>query len=349
MVEFAGWSMPVMYRGIIEEHTHTRNHCSVFDVSHMGRLKLVGEDAGRLLDRLCTRNLDGMEPGVCRYTHMCREDGGILDDMIVSRFDDSWGVVCNASNREKIVSWITRHTNGQAVDLQDQTFDTAMVALQGPKAVAQAQSLIPIDLAEVGRYRFKAGTYLMTRYAIYRSGYTGEDGYEIVLPAGIAGMLAGQLLGKADDPDAVILPAGLGARDTLRLEAGMPLYGHELHEEIDSLTAGQGWCVDLDKDFIGAEEMRKRKASGFRQALVGLELEGRRTARQHYTVCAGDTAIGEVTSGCLSPTLGKSIAMAFVETGHAEAGTELAVDFNGKPTPARVVTLPFYKRPKNKT
>jgi aminomethyltransferase len=187
---------------------------------------------------------------------------------------------------------------------------------------------------------------MMTRYSIYRSGYTGEDGYEIVVTANLASMLAGQLLSSAGDPDAVIKPAGLGARDTLRLEAGMPLYGHELNEDVDPLTAGQGWCVDLEKDFIGVEPMRALRESGFARKLVGLELAGRRTARQHYAVRNGDATIGEITSGCLSPTLGKSIAMAFVDVGQAEPGTALAVDFNGKLTPATVVKLPFYKRPK---
>lgn len=346
MVDFAGWSMPVMYRGIIEEHTHTREQCSMFDVSHMGRLKLRGPDARPLLQWLCTRNLDGMEPGVCRYTHMCKEDGGILDDMIVSRFDDDWGVVCNASNREKITAWVRKQAEARQVELTDETFETAMIAIQGPKAVERAQALIPIDLSEVGRYRFKAGTYMMTQYAIYRSGYTGEDGYEVVVPAELANLLAGQLLAAASDPEAVIKPAGLGARDTLRLEAGMPLYGHELHEHVDPLTAGQNWCVDLEKDFVGAEPMRALKASGLKRALVGLELEGRRTARQHCAVRNGDTTVGEITSGCLSPTLGKSIAMAFVEAEYAKPGTGVAVDVSGKPTPAVVVKLPFYKRPK---
>ncbi len=344
MVEFAGWNMPVMYRSIIDEHVHTRTKCSVFDVSHMGRLRIRGEDAFDLLQRLCTRNLDGMEPGVCRYSHMCKEDGGILDDLIVSRSEDEWGIVCNASNREKIVGWIRSQIGQQRVDLVDETLETAMVALQGQMALELAKAMIPIDLSGVKRYRFTAGVYMFTRYTIFRSGYTGEDGYEVVVPVGVVKLLAGQLFGEG--PDATIRPAGLGARDTLRLEAGMPLYGHELGEDIDSVSAGQAWCVDLEKDFVGAEAMRRVQTAGRARTLVGLELEGRRTARQHFGVLHGGRSVGEVTSGCLSPTLGKSIAMALIAPEHAEEGTMLAVDFGGRPNPARVVKLPFYKRAK---
>jgi aminomethyltransferase len=346
MVDFAGWTMPLMYRGIVDEHTYTRTRCSAFDVSHMGRLKLTGDDALTLLQRVCTRDLANMEPGVCRYSHMCKEDGGILDDMIVSCYENHWGIVCNAVNREKILGWLARHGQGRRVSIEDQTTATAMVALQGPDAIAQAQALVPVDLSGVKRYRFTAGVYMMTSYAIHRSGYTGEDGYEIVVPAGVSKVLAVKLIGHVHDPHPHIRPAGLGARDTLRLEAGMPLYGCELHEDVDSITAGQQWCVDLEKDFIGAEAMRDLVRTGSAQKLVGLELDGRRTARQGFRVTeAGGRQVGRITSGCLSPTLGKSIAMAFVDADQSEEGNELAVDFNGKAQLARVVKLPFYKRP----
>jgi aminomethyltransferase len=345
MVEFAGWSMPLRYRGIVAEHRHTRAQCSVFDVSHMGRLKVSGDDSFALLQRVCTRNLEGMEPGVCRYSHVCKDDGGILDDLIVSRFDDHWGIVCNASNREKILGWLHRHAEGKAVQIEDETFATAMVALQGPAAVEQTTRLLPVDLSGVQRYRFTSGVYMMTRYAIYRSGYTGEDGYEIVVPAGIVKMLAPKLFGwGSTDENDVIKPAGLGARDTLRLEAGMPLYGHELHEDVDPLTAGQGWCVDLNKDFIGVEPMRRRAEAGVKRMLVGLELEGRRTARLHHPIQADGHRVGEVTSGCLSPTLGRSIAMGYVDSEYSSEGTGLEVDFGGRPHPATVAKLPFYRR-----
>ena len=221
-----------------------------------------------------------------------------------------------------------------------------MLALQGPRTIELAEELTDLDLSSLKRYHFMVHEFMGANVFIYRSGYTGEDGLEVVAPAGLAKTLAPQLLGTRERPHPVIKPAGLGARDTLRLEAGMPLYGQELSEEIDSLTAGQGWCVDLSKDFLGAEPMRKLKEQGLPRRLVGLELDGRRIARQHHKVYAGDREIGEVTSGTLSPTLGKSIAMAYVSSEHHAEGTNLEVALGGKRVAATVVKLPFYKRPK---
>ncbi len=344
MVPFAGWEMPVQFVGIVDEHNHTRNACSVFDVSHMGRLRITGSDAGRVLDRVCTRNLANADPGRSYYSHICREDGGILDDVIVSRFEDRWGVVCNASNREKIVAWLRRHSAGTDLKLVDETTTTAMLACQGPRTIELAREIAGADLSSLKRYHFRVRELGAVSIVTYRSGYTGEDGVEVVVPIMMAVALAPRLLGTPDQPHPVIKPAGLGARDTLRIEAGMPLYGHELSEEVDSLTAGQGWAVDLGKEFIGAEAMRKLNERGLPKKLVGLELDGRRIARQHYPVRFGDREVGEVTSGTLSPTLGKSIAMAFVRSDQAVEGTVLDIDIGGKRVPARVVRLPFYKR-----
>jgi aminomethyltransferase len=344
MVDFAGWDMPIQYAGITEEHLHTRNACSAFDVSHMGRLRLTGADCQALLDRLCTRNLAAAEVGRCYYAHVCREDGGILDDVIVSRFEDAWGVVCNASNRAKIVAWITQHAAGQDVKLRDETTSTAMVAVQGPRTPEVAAGLVNVDLGDIKRYRFKVFSLLVASITVYRSGYTGEDGYELVVPAGMVRMLLPKLVGTKDKPHDIVRWAGLGARDTLRMEASMPLYGHELTEDWDSLTAGQEWCVDLNKDFIGAEAMRRIKAAGIPRRLVGLELEGRRIARQYYPVYAGGHKVGEVTSGTLSPTLGKSIAMALVPAEQSAEGTAVEVDLGKTRAAARVVKMPFYKK-----
>lgn len=347
MVDFAGWEMPVMYRGIIEEHNYTRSEISLFDVSHMGRLHFVGEDAKACLQRICTRNLTETQVGQCCYTHICREDGGILDDVIVSRDENRWIMVCNASNREKIVDWIRQQTAGRKFEMTDETFSTAMIAIQGAKALDECDRLLPFDVKSIKRYRFISGCYMTFNYAIFRSGYTGEDGFEIVVPAKAVPLLVPKLFGDGlETGNALIKPAGLGARDTLRLEAGMPLYGHELSEDWDSLTAGQSWCVDLSKDFIGAEAMRKLQADGLERTVVGLELEGKRTARQGYEIYAGSRPVGKVTSGCLSPTLGKSIAMAMIAVEFAGEGSALEVDFNGKRTPCNVVKLPFYKRSK---
>ncbi len=348
MVEFAGWSMPVTFAGIIEEHVHTRTACSLFDVSHMGRITVTGDGGERFLNLVCTRNLAAAEVGRSYYSHVCREDGGILDDVIVSRFESHWGVVCNGANREKIFSWLTRQSRDFEVTLSDDTLSTAMVALQGPKTIEVVRQVTGMDLSALKRYHFTVREFLGMSFTIYRSGYTGEDGLEVVIPAGVSKMLAPQLLGTPDNPNPIIRPAGLGARDTLRIEAAMPLYGHELTEEVDSLTAGQGWCVDLTKDFIGAEALRKlfKKEEGLPRRLVGLELDGRRIARQHYRVFAAAREVGEITSGTLSPTLGKSIAMAFVVSDFAQEGTTLEVDLGSKRTAARVVGLPFYKRKK---
>jgi len=346
MVDFAGWSMPVSFAGITEEHNHTRTACSVFDVSHMGRLIIQGADAERFLDRLCTRKLEGAEVGRCYYSHVCREDGGILDDVIVSRFEDHWGIVCNGANREKIVNWIEKQRSGFGVTLRDETTATAMVAIQGPKTMELAKEIAGRDFSALKRYHFTTFSLLGMEVQVYRSGYTGEDGLEVVVPAGVISMLLPRLLGSKDAPHPVVKPAGLGARDTLRIEAAMPLYGHELSEDWDSLTAGQGWCVDLSKDFIGAEAMRQLKERGLPRKLVGLELDGRRIARQDYPVHHGGREIGAVTSGTLSPTLGRSIAMALVNSDCTEEGTDVEIDMKGKRVAARVVKLPFYKRPK---
>jgi aminomethyltransferase len=345
MVEFAGWEMPVMYDSIIAEHNHCRNYVAAFDVSHMGRLEFHGADAERFLQKLCTRNLAGMVVGQCRYGHVCREDGGMLDDVIVSRFDGYWGMVCNASNREKLLGWFDQHRAGYDVTVKDVTMQTAMLAVQGPEAVPLLSKILPVDLAGTKRYHFKTGEVQGAQFIVYRSGYTGEDGAEIVFPAELAPIVAPLFLAKAEELKMPVKMAGLGARDSLRLEAGMPLYGHELTEDWDSLTAGQKWCVDLTKDFIGAEAMRAIAANPTR-ALIGLELEGRRAARQGMKILRDGKEVGFVTSGALTPTVNKSIAMGLVEIGASPVGTRLEIDLRGTNQPATVVSLPFYKRAK---
>ncbi len=346
MVDFAGWDMPVLYSGIIAEHLATRNSCTMFDVSHMGRIYLSGGDAETLLERLCTRRISAMEPGQARYSHMCKQDGGILDDIIVSRFEDKWLVVCNASNREKIVGWLRQHAEGKSVQLQDETTSTVMLAVQGPDTADLADDMLPFDVSDIKRYRFKAGKYMGIDYVCSRTGYTGEDGFEIIVSSATGKMLAASLCESREGSESRVKPAGLGARDTLRLEAGMPLYGHELTEDIDSLTAGQGWCVDLEKDFVGCEAMRSIKEAGPKKKLVGLEVEGKRIARQDAPIERDGRQVGIVTSGTMSPTFQKVIAMAYVESECSEVGTELDANIRGKISKAKIVPLPFYKRAK---
>lgn len=388
LIDFGGWMMPVMYRSIQDEHVHTRTAASIFDVSHMGRLKFTGRDAERLLERVCTRNIAKLAVGRSAYSHVCNELGGVLDDVIVSRFEDHLYMVCNAGNREKVLGHLRAQIaamgaggGGADVKIEDTTQATVMLAIQGPATMpmlAGAKDKLPIKVDDVKRYGFVTGSYMGMRYIVFRSGYTGEDGVEIVLPA-MAGVLVWDYLTKereggdtahrAAAPGGetwpTIKPAGLGARDTLRLEAGMCLYGHELNEDVDPISAGCKWCVDLSKDFIGADALRRIDAEGPRRRLVGLVLEGKRIARQGTKVFApGGGEVGEVTSGTLSPTLGKSIAMAYVaaeclpantgsETGATGkstgsetgvTGARLEVEIGGGRVGAMVQGLPFYKR-----
>src|SRR5918993_85932 len=349
LFDFVGWEMPILYRSIVDEHEQTRTSGSIFDVSHMGRLHFSGPDAMKFLDRVLTRNVSEQKVGQSRYSLVTNDAGGVIDDVIVSKDVKNWILVCNASNRERLVKYFTqfRHDHDLDFDMADNTESTAMVALQGPKVIDRVSGVLPVDLASMKRYHFESGNYMgMLKFTVFRSGYTGEDGVEIVIPAKVAPMAMKLIGGSTSKDGATIQPAGLGARDTLRLEAGMPLYGHELSENTDPLSAGLAFAVDLTKDFVGAEALRKIAADGPKRKLIGLELEGKRIARQGSPVVADGLPVGEVTSGTLSPTLQKSIAMAYVDADRAAEGAALSVDLKGTATPATVVKLPFYKRQK---
>lgn len=344
LVDFAGWEMPLMYTGIVEEHQFTRQHATFFDVSHMGRVEFRGPDAGKFMERLNTRNIGAAGPGTCRYSHMCNAAGGVLDDVIVSVFEDHYLVVCNASNREKLLAWWEQQRSGFKVEIVDKTFDTAMIAIQGPEALETLTKLLPLPVGELKRYRFKSGSIFGASYYVARSGYTGEDGVEIILPKSFAGMAVRMLVEKSAEAGRPIKPAGLGARDTLRLEAGMPLYGHELSEEWDSLTAGQAWCVDLTKDFIGAPVLKQLEAAGLKRKMAGLVLEGRRIARQGAAILHAGETVGTITSGTQSPTLDRNIAMGLLRADLTTPGSKVQIDIRGRNEEATVVELPFYKR-----
>ncbi|HEY7119884.1 MAG TPA: glycine cleavage system aminomethyltransferase GcvT [Tepidisphaeraceae bacterium] len=348
MVDFAGWEMPIVYRSIVDEHEQTRNSGSIFDVSHMGRVHFTGRDAQAFLNKVCTRNVTDQKVGQSRYALICNAGGGVLDDVIVSRDAKHWLMVCNASNREKLLKYFhdVRHDAGLDFDMADQTESTAMVAIQGPKVIDRVAEHLPVDVRSMKRYHFETGSVMgLIKLTVFRSGYTGEDGVEVILSAKVAPMAMKMLAGKTDRDGGTLRPAGLGARDTLRLEAGMPLYGHELSESIDPLSAGLKWAVDLTKEFVGVERLREIAQAGPKRKLVGLELEGKRIARQGTPVTKDGQVVGEVTSGTLSPTLGKSIAMAYVDASHAAEGSQLSVDLKGTLNPAKTVKLPFYKRP----
>lgn len=358
MVDFAGWEMPILYSGIHEEHTQVRKSGGIFDVSHMGRVKFSGRHARKLLERLCTRRLSDMEAGQCRYSLVCNERGGVRDDVIVYRMDeDEFLVVVNGANREKMLAHFDQVRSGGdlAVKIDDQTQQTAMVALQGPKVMALV-SRFSSEVPNLKRYRFAVKNLIILKIIVSRTGYTGEDGIEAILPAGGVQMAMNLMLRDVNikSPDAVIRPAGLGARDTLRMEAGMPLYGHELGEDINALQCGVDFAISLDKDkqergerFIGQDALQKTvEAGGPKRRLVGIEIEGKRAARQDMKVLAGGREVGVVTSGCLSPTLGKVIAMAFADIAQTEAGTPVQVDTGKGTLDGKVVKLPFYKAPK---
>jgi len=351
MVDFAGWRMPVQYESIVAEHHAVRSNVGLFDVSHMGRLRFQGNGAADFLDRLLTRGTRGMKLGSVRYSLVCNEAGGILDDVLVYHLESPTGgryflLVVNASNREKIVAGIEKQLAdfGGDVEVLDRTLDTAMIAVQGPQAGAVVQPLVECDLAELGYYKAKVSKHLGRPCTVSRTGYTGEDGFELIVRGedAIATWNNLMLAGR----DRGVRPCGLGARDTLRLEAAMPLYGHELSESITPVQAGLDFAVKTEgREFIGRDALIE--AAARRDSLpcrVGLEVEGRRAPREEYQVLAGEEPVGRVTSGTHSPTLGKPIAMAYVARSHAEPGTSVEVDIRGRPAPAKVVKLPFYRR-----
>ncbi|MDX2114218.1 MAG: glycine cleavage system aminomethyltransferase GcvT, partial [Planctomycetota bacterium] len=356
--------MPIMYAppgsggGIHEEHRQVRTSGGMFDVSHMGRVKVTGRHARRFLERLCTRRISDMENGQCRYSLVCNDRGGVRDDVLVYKNDDDdYLMVVNASNREKLLRHFEEVKGDLVVTIEDRTMKTAMVALQGPR-VMELIGRFSKEIPKLKRYRFVEKNYLVMKLLVSRTGYTGEDGVEVILPASMVQMAMKLLLKDVDptSPDSVVRPAGLGARDTLRLEAGMPLYGHELGEEISALASGLDFAINIDKDsaergepYVGMEALKRtRDAGGPAQKLVGLNIEGKRTARQGMRVKdpSGKEA-GEVTSGCLSPTLGRPIAMAYVAAGLAAPGTKLTIDAGrGDELAAEVTAMPFYKAPK---
>jgi aminomethyltransferase len=352
MVDFAGWEMPMLYRSIIEEHRQVRTSGGMFDVSHMGRLTFRGRDARRFLDLVCTRRIFGMADGQCSYSIVCNDQGGCRDDTLVYRMDEQqYLMVCNAVNRAKLLEHFEAHQGDLEFELRDETVETAMLALQGPRVMDLIAGFSP-DVAQLKRYRFLVKDVLGAPVIISRTGYTGEDGVEVILPALLAVPAVDMLVSEAGADAAAVQPTGLGARDSLRLEAGMALYGHEISEEIDPLSAGLNFAVKLDKGdddeqvghFIGQDALKEIARQGPGQRLSGLVLEGRRTARQGMKVRVGEARIGFVTSACLSPTLDKSIAMAYLDAGHAEPGGSVTIDLERAAVDAKIVQLPFYKR-----
>jgi aminomethyltransferase len=340
MVDFAGWEMPVQYSSIVDEHTAVRTAAGLFDISHMGRLRFDGPRAEAFLNAALTNDVSKLKTGDVRYSLVCRDDGGILDDVLVYRFPDRWELVVNASNRDKIVGWLNQRAGFTECGFQDRTLATGMLAMQGPQSLAVLESVTGLPLSAMKYYSAIDATVLGTPAVVSRTGYTGEDGFELTVPASAATRLWESLLAAGQ-----VLPAGLGCRDTLRLEAAMPLYGHELDEQTDPLTAGLAFAVKLSRaDFTGRAALVAIQESGLKQTRVGLMLDGRRIAREGAAVIGNGQPVGRVTSGTFSPTLQRVIAMAYVPVDAATAGTALSVDLRGTAVPATVVSLPFYRR-----
>ena len=341
IVPFAGWDMPVQYTGIIDEHKAVRSAVGIFDVSHMARFSFAGTGAQELLDKVFTNAVGTMKDFQVRYGLICNEDGGTLDDVLVYRWPYGFAMVANGSNRQKIFDWLRKHA-GSDVDIQDQTLTTTMIAVQGPKAADTISGLFAEDVTKLKYYFAQPTRYRDQPCVVARCGYTGEDGFEIMLGNEFGPTIWDDLLLRG------AVPCGLGARDTLRLEAAMPLYGHELTEKIDPLQAGLNWAVKLNKPFIGRDALQNaNEAAAHRPQRIGLELDGKRAARQDCTLLAeASTPVGVVTSGSYAPWLEKSIAMGMVAPNYATIGTKLLVDIRGATVPATVVSLPFYQRAK---
>ncbi|WP_437206672.1 glycine cleavage system aminomethyltransferase GcvT [Planctomicrobium sp. SH664] len=343
MVEFAGWHMPIQFTTIVDEHHAIRRRVGLFDISHMGRLWFSGQDHIRFLDRILTNHVAKMSPGMVRYSLVCKCDGGILDDVLIYRFENECLLVVNGANREKIVHWIEQNRNGDSLNFEDRTLDTCMIAIQGPKSQELLQPLTDCDLASIKYYRAAQGTVMGFPAVISRTGYTGEDGFEITVDNAQGEQVWAKLM-EAGEPDG-IAACGLGCRDTLRLEAAMPLYGHEMDESVDPFTAALGFGVKLNKgDFIGREALDKISQQEDLPQRVGLKLDGKRIARQGAELIVNDRSVGYVTSGTFSPTLEVSLAMGFLPAEYAAPGTRVEVDIRGKREPATVVALPFYRR-----
>ena len=340
LVDFAGYEMPVRYTGDVREHRAVREAVGLFDVSHMGEFRVTGPGALAFVDRCVTNDVAGLEIGQVLYSPMCRPDGGIVDDLLVYRAPDHVMVVVNASNIAKDFAWMLQHLPPDA-KLEDRSDETALLALQGPRAAELLRGHVPDAALDLGYYRFVTGTLFGADAILSRTGYTGEDGFELYFDVKDAArvweglMKVGTLHG--------LEPVGLGARDTLRLEMGYMLYGNDIDDSTNPLEAGIGWTVKLDRnDFIGRDALIRIKQEGLVRRLVGVTAEGRRVPRHGMVVEAGGRPVGQVTSGTFSPTLERAIAMAYVERGSAAIDTPLEVVSGTTRIPARITKKPFH-------
>lgn len=346
MVEFAGWEMPIQYpTGPIEEHQRVRTAAGLFDIDHMGQFRLSGLDTEAFLQAVQTWDIRRTGVGQAHYALLCYADGGIVDDVFLYHLPDHWLMIVNAANREKDLAWLQAHIRDAAVTLEDISEQTYMLALQGPRAQTILQRVTEIELARVAFHTIVSGRVAGVPTLISATGYTGEHGYELLFPADEAERVWTALL-RAGEPEGLV-PCGLAARDTLRAEACLPLYGHEIHADVDPISAGLGFAVSFEKgDFIGREALLKIRLEGPRQRLIAFEMVERGVPRSGYPVMLGSTPVGRVTSGLYSPSTGRYVGMAYVSAAYAAVDTELAIVIRDQPRAARVVPRPFYRRGK---
>ncbi|HEX7956774.1 MAG TPA: glycine cleavage system aminomethyltransferase GcvT [Pyrinomonadaceae bacterium] len=348
MVEFGGWDMPVQYpAGTVEEHNRTRTRAGLFDVSHMGEIEVEGPDAVAFVNRLCSNDASKLSDGQAQYSALTTERGTVVDDLLVYRFGaERLLLVVNASTTDKDWDWISSRKGDERVRLANRSADFCQIAFQGPAAVSTLQTLTSTPLEDIKYYHFREGSVDGVESIISRTGYTGEDGFEVYAAPEHAERLWQKMLdvGRYDTPDGV-LPCGLAARNTLRLEAGMALYGHEITDETTLLEANLGWITKLNKgDFTGRDALARQKEEGVRRRLVGFEVTDRGIARDGQDVYADGAKVGHVTSGSPAPFLKKNIGMAYVPAELASAGQQIHIDVRGRMVGAQVVTVPFYKR-----
>lgn len=349
IVEFSGWEMPVQYSSILEEHEAVRTHAGLFDVSHMGEFKVEGTDALAFLQALVPNDVSRLALHQALYTQLCLPTGGVIDDLLIYHLaEQRYMLVVNAGNIEKDFAWVQKQANTfPTVTVSDQSDTTALLALQGPAALSILQPLTQTELSSIRYYHCAAGAVDGIHCIISRTGYTGEDGFELYCAPVDVVKLWQKLLeaGKSQG----LRPTGLGARDTLRLEAGMCLYGHELDEQTNPVEARLDWTLKLDKgDFIGRDALLTTKEQGPRRLLIGIEMVGRGIARGGYAIYDGEQQIGLLTSGAPGPTVHKNIGMGYVDASYAQVGRTVQIDIRGKRIDAAIVALPFYNRKRHK-
>ena len=346
IVEFAGWHMPVQYAGIVAEHHAVRQRAGLFDVSHMGEIRVRGAGSLAFLQRLITNDASVLEDGQAQYTVMTNEEGGIIDDLLVYRLSDNdFFLVVNAATTPKDVDWVMNAADG-TVEIEDQSADWAQLALQGPRSEEILSRVLSVELADIRYYRSRWTEFAGAEALVSRTGYTGEDGFEVYIASDRGAELAEALMAAGEEDG--LQPVGLGARDTLRLEAGMLLYGNDMDEGRTPVEAGLKWLIKPDKgEFIGREALASQLQGGVDERLVGFQLRERGVPRHGYSLLEADgDEIGEVSSGSYSPTLEAGIGLGYVPSEQSEVGSAIAVEIRGRRVAAEIVATPFYKRPR---